>query len=298
MLRGSTGSADAASVLNRRHVRAAFTRAAEDYDAASVLCQRVGDELVERLDVVSLKPRRIVDLGSGTGYCARLLEKRYRGAQVVTIDSVWAMLRRAGRRRRWGSRQRPVLAEAEAVPLSSASADLVFSNLALPWCDIPGVLAEAARLLRPHGLLSFSTFGPDTLIELRQAWASVDAEAHVQAFPDMHDIGDVLLETGFADPVVDVDRTRLVYDDVSAALLDLRRFGLGNVLAQRRPTLTAKGRFAAFRSAYDRLRDAAGRIPATFEIIYGHAWAPAGAPRRGPRGASAGRVDGLRVRSP
>ncbi len=287
-----------ASVLNRRHVRAAFARAAEEYDAASVLFRRVGGELVERLDVVSLKPQRIVDLGTGTGYCARLLERRYRGAQLVTIDCVWAMLRLARPRRRWGSRQRPVLAEAEAVPLSSASVDLVFSNLALPWCDISRVLTEAARLLRPRGLLSFSTFGPDTLIELRQAWASIDAEAHVQVFPDMHDVGDVLLETGFADPVVDVDRVRLVYDDVSAALLDLRRVGVRNVLSQRRSTLTGKGRFAAFRSAYERLRDTGGRIPATFEIIYGHAWAPAGPSRHGSRGASAGRVDGLRVRSP
>ncbi len=286
-------------MLDRRHVVSAFSRAAATYDGAAVLPRRVADELLGRLDLVQLTPARVVEVGSGTGYCVRGLEKRYRRAQIVGIDPTMPMLKRAAARRRWLGRSRFVMGAAETLPLDSASVDLVVSNLALAWCDVSQALAELARVLRPGGLLSFSTLGPDTLKELRRSWESVDDTPHVHEFTDMHQLGDALLAAGLAAPVVDVEWIVLSYRSANEAFADLRRTGGRNAMAGRRAGLTGTHRFARFRAAFEQLRGADGRLPLTFEVVYGHAWAPdavraarslpvrAGRPIAGRGGASA-----------
>ena len=261
--------------IERGEVRRAFDRAAATYDAAAELQRRVRDELLSRLDYVKLEPGAVLDLGAGTGHAALALKRRYPASTVLAVDLAESMLREARRRQTLFRRFQRVCADAAALPLRSASVELVFSSLMLQWCDVPdGVFAECRRVLRPGGLLSFTTFGPDTLVELRRAWAAADDGVHVSRFLDMHDVGDALVRAGFAEPVMDVDRVTLTYAEVRDLMRDLKAIGAHNAASGRRRGLTGRSTFARVVDAYERERRD-GRLPATYEVVYGHAWAPA-----------------------
>ena len=269
--------------LDKKSVRTGFARAAAHYDAAAILQREIADRLLARLDYMRIAPRCVLDLGCGTGYATGLLAKRYPRARVLALDLAHAMTAAAqvrvvprlpfglGRVLR-GSRF--ITGDAEVLPFADASIDLVFSNLSLQWCDPDAVFRECRRLLKPGGLFLFTTFGPDTLKELRAAWRAVDGEPHVHAFIDMHDLGDALVRARFADPVMDVEPLTLTYPDVPAVLRDLKAIGAHNAAAARRATLTGKTHFARFVAAYEIFRRADGRLPASYETVYGHAWAP------------------------
>ena len=266
--------------IERGEVRRAFDRAAATYDAAAELQRRVRDELLSRLDYVKLEPAAVLDLGAGTGHAALALKRRYPASTVLAVDLAESMLREARRRQTLFRRFQRVCADAAALPLRSASVELVFSSLMLQWCDVPdGVFAECRRVLRPGGLLSFTTFGPDTLVELRRAWAAADDGVHVSRFLDMHDVGDALVRAGFAEPVMDVDRVTLTYAEVRDLMRDLKAIGAHNAASGRRRGLTGRSTFARVVDAYERERRD-GRLPATYEVVYGHAWAPAADGRR------------------
>lgn len=270
--------------LDRRQVRRSFERAAHAYDAAAVLQQRVQRELHERLDLVRLEPTVVLELGAGTGAGAQDLKRRYGASRVVAIDVAEAMLRQASRRQRLFRRFDRVCADAGALPLRDASVDLVVSNLTVHWCDDPDrVFAECRRVLKPGGLLTFTTYGPDTLVELRRAWAAADARVHVNRFIDMHDLGDALIRAGLAEPVMDVERYALTYESVHALMRDLKAIGGHNVNEGRPRSLTGKGVLECMAAAYE-ARRVDGRLPATFEVVYGQAWAPVGPPRSRPAG--------------
>lgn len=275
------------SELDRTLVRRSFDAASATYDASAVLQKEVRGRLHERLDYVRIAPQRILDLGTGTGHGARALKQRYRGAHVVALDLAGGMAAVARRQRSLITRFDVVCADAAALPLANASVDLIVSNLMLQWCDPPDrVFAEAARILRPGGLLTFTTFGPDTLKELRQAWATADAHTHVNPFIDMHDLGDALVRAGLAEPVMDVEYFTLTYDSPRALMTDLKAIGAHNVTRGRAPGLTGKRRFAKMQAAYEAMREQ-GKLPATYEVVYGQAWAPVEAARRTvPREAS------------
>jgi malonyl-CoA O-methyltransferase len=268
--------------LDKARIRAAFDRAAGTYDEAAVLQRRVGEHMLERLDVIKFEPRTILDAGCGTGHFSAALLRRYRGARLLGMDLAHGMLKKASGRQRWFRRPTLIEGDAEALPLADASVDMVFSNLTIQWCDPRTVLAEFARVLRPGGLLMFTSFGPDTLIELRRAWAAVDAGVHVHDFVDMHDVGDALVDVGFATPVLDVERYTLTYPDALGVLRDLQHLGARNAAEARAGGLTGKSRFERFRAAYEANVDQSGRVPATYEVVYGHAWAPESA--RAPAG--------------
>jgi malonyl-CoA O-methyltransferase len=279
-------------MLDKRSLRHAFERAAAGYDDAAVLQRAIADRLLARLDVVRRVPVSVLDVGSGTGYVARALQRRYPRARLTAADLAHAMVRQARARTRWRrwlmrSPGAFVCADLEQLPFADASFDLVVSNLTLQWCDPPTVFAECRRVLRPGGLFLFTSFGPDTLAELRAAWHAVDERPHVHGFADMHDLGDLLLRAGFADPVLDVERLTLTYADVLGVLRDLKRLGAHNAARGRARGLTGKRAFARFRQAYETLRTD-GRIPATYEAVYGLAWAPeTRAPARTADGAVA-----------
>jgi malonyl-CoA O-methyltransferase len=271
-----------------RAVRRAFDRATAVYDAADVLGARTREELLSRLTGLPLEPAVVLDVGSGTGHATRALRDRYRRARVIAVDASAAMLRATRRRASWLRSFDVVCADATRLPLPDASVDLVYANLLLPWlADPDGFLLEARRVLKPRGYLTFSSLGPDTLQELRAAWAAADAAPHVYSFTDLHDTGDALVRAGFTAPVMDADRVTVTYGEVAALYRDLRGAGGGNRLATRRRTLTGRARLAAVAAQYDARRDADGRLPATCEIVYGHAWCPDGsrAPRGTPREA-------------
>jgi malonyl-CoA O-methyltransferase len=272
-------------MLERKEVRRAFGRAAAGYDAAAALQHRIRGELLERLDLVRIQPSAVLDLGAGTGHAALALKRRYPKSQVVALDLAESMLREAGRRQTLLRRFRRVCADAACLPFRPASFDIVFSNLMLQWCDEPDqVFAECRRVLRPGGLLSFASFGPDTLLELRRAWAAVDDRVHVNRFIDMHDLGDALLRAGLAEPVMDVERHVLTYAELRELMLDLKAIGAHNASAGRLKGLTGKGALAGMTAAYETFRRD-GRLPATYEVVFGHAWAPVTTPRpRAPVG--------------
>jgi malonyl-CoA O-methyltransferase len=268
-------------LIDRTRLRRGFDCAAPGYDTAAVLQGRIREELLGRLDVVRLQPAAVLDLGAGTGHASLALKRRYRAAQVVALDLSPGMLAEAARRQTLLRRFRRVCADAASLPLREASVDLVFSNLVLHWCNDPdAVFAECRRVLRPGGLLTFTTFGPDTLVELRRAWAAADGHTHVNRFIDMHDLGDALLRAGLAEPVMDVERYTLTYATARDLMLDLGAVGARNANAGRPRGLTGKGALARMLAAYEQFRRD-GRLPATCEVVFGQAWAPAARPRSG-----------------
>ena len=264
--------------IDKRAVRRAFDRAAASYDGAAVLQREIGGRLLERLDYVRLQPATVLDLGAGTGLCSQALQRRYRGARVVALDLAEAMLRgirarNSGLKRLLRAGPGLVCGDLEGLPFADESADLIVSNLALQWCNgVDRAFAEFRRVLRPDGLLMFTTFGPDTLKELRQSWARVDSHPHVSPFIDMHDIGDALLQAGFANPVVDMEMLTLTYTGVRDLMRDLKAIGAHNAARGRVRGLTGKQRLRAMQQAYEDFRDPQGRLPASHEVIYGHAW--------------------------
>ena len=180
------------------------------------------------------------------------------------------------------------------LPLRAGGVDLVWSNLALQWIDAPPqALAEFHRVLAVGGLLSFTTFGPDTLRELRSAFAGVDAATHVNRFVDMHDLGDMLVEAGFADPVMDMEMLTLTYADATALMRELKSLGAHNVTSSRPRGMMGRGRWLRMLAALKAFRRD-GRLPASFEVIYGHAWKPS--PRVVPDGRAIVRFERHRPR--
>lgn len=269
-----------AYALDPKSVRRCFDRAARTYDTAAVLHAEVRQSLLERLQWVTLKPGVVLDAGAGTGHASRALQRRYPKAMVVALDSSLQMLKAAGKQRSWLRPFERVCADAQALPLPEGCVDLIVSNLMLQWCDPDAAFAEFRRVLKPQGLLSFSALGPDTLRELRLAWAEVDVRSHVHQFIDMHDLGDALVRNGFAAPVLDVERITLQYREVRKVAEDLKATGAHNSTAGRTRGLTSPRKFAAMQAAYEQFRQD-DRLPATYEVVFAHAWAPMHAPRPG-----------------
>jgi malonyl-CoA O-methyltransferase len=257
---------------DKRLARRSFGQAALSYDKAAVLQQEVAQRLLQRLELMKIAPQRILDLGCGTGRSIPGLMAHYRRAEVVALDIALPMLARARTRGRWLRKPRLVCGDAERLPFADGSFDLVFSNLMLQWCvDIEATFGELQRVLRPGGLLLFTSFGPDTLHELRSSWASVDGYSHVNAFLDMHDVGDALVRTQFSDPVMDIERLTVTYPDVWQLMRELKQIGAHNVTAGRPRGLTGKSHMQRLVEAYERFRRE-GVLPASYEIVNGHAW--------------------------
>lgn len=260
--------------IDKRLVRKAFGKAADTYEQAAALQQEVESRLLERLDLVRLQPARVLDLGCGTGRGSQALLRRYPKARLISVDSAFAMLGHTQKRGRWLRRPVCICADAEQLAFPDRYFDLVYSSLMLQWCtDTDAVFREIQRVLKPGGLFMFTTFGPDTLRELRSSWAAVDGYTHVNAFMDMHDTGDALMRCGFAEPVMDVERMTVTYKDVRQLMRDLKQIGAHNVTRGRSRGLTGKQHMQAFMKAYEQYRQA-GVLPASYEIVNGHAWAP------------------------
>lgn len=268
-------------LLDPRDVARCFGAASASYDAAAWLQTAVREELLSRLDLLRAPPRAVLDLGAGTGLAALAIKRRFRQATVTAADIAAPMLAVARSRSRFWRPIRCIEADARTLPFADASFDLVFSNLMLQWIMPPdAALAEMRRVLAPGGLLLLSSFGPETLQELRAAWAAADAGTHVNEFIDMHDLGGALARAGFIEPVLDVDRHLRHYADARALMRELKALGAHNVDARRARGLTGRGAFNRMLAAYESGRCPAG-LPATWQVAYAVAWAgearPAGA---------------------
>jgi len=272
--------------IDKARARTAFGRAAETYDAAAVVQKLVREEMLSRLDLVKLDPQVILDAGCGTGLASHALQKRYPKSQVVSLDFAYPMLQKTRKTRSdagfvhqlkslfSGHKQNLLCADIEALPLADSSVGMVWSNVAIQWCnDLDAALQEFHRVLQPESLLMFSTFGPDTLRELRAATDAATGNQYtsVSRFIDMHDIGDALVRAGFSAPVLDVERFTLTYDDVKSVMRDLKSIGAHNATDGRARGLMGKTYFAKLAQSYEQFR-LDGKLPATFEVVYGHAW--------------------------
>ena len=296
-----------AYAIDTRAARRNADRAAPGYAAAARLEQEIGLRMLERLDYVKLAPRRILDAGCGPSPQAAQLTARYPEAQLLALDFSLPMLRagrppgglsgglpgwlgRLYRRLTRAPAPVPLCADFARIPLAARSCSLLWLNMSLHWASDPAAaIAEFHRVLDLDGLLMFSTLGPDTLRQLRAAFAPAQAAAHVHAFIDMHDLGDMLVAAGFAAPVMDAETLTLTYPGVEGLFADLRGSGQACALASRARGLMGARKWRSVRSALQSgMREA--RLPVTIEVVYGHAWK--GAPRRTPEGHAVVKLTG------
>lgn len=269
-------------VFDRRQLRRAFGRAAPRYAAVAALQREVESRLLEQLEYLEdRQPLRVLDLGSGPGRAAGGMKKRWPRAEVIALDAALPMLREVPGNTRFWRPVRRVCADVSQLPFADQCADVIFSSLCLQWLDdLPAVLSEFRRVLRPDGLLLFSTFGPDTLLELREAYQAVGETPPLSPFAAIQQIGDAMLAAGFKDPVLDRDRYTLTYPDLRALMRELRDIGAGDARQDRRRGLGGRARLQRVTAAYEPLRRD-GVLPSTWEVITAQAWGPApGAPRR------------------
>ncbi|RDI96920.1 malonyl-[acyl-carrier protein] O-methyltransferase BioC [Dyella solisilvae] len=273
------------SHFDQRQVRRNFGRAANTYEQHDALQREVQTLLLDRLGFYLETPERVIDVGAGTGRGTALLRKRYPKAQVVAMDLALPMLRAARKHASWLKPFQRVCAEATSLPLPDHSVDVLHSNLCFQWVDdLTALFSECVRVLKPGGLLVYSTFGPDTLKELRAAWAEADQQPHVSRFLDMHDLGDAMINAGLRDPVLDVDRYTLTYSEPRMLLKELQGLGATNADRERERHLLGKRHYQRMLAAYETMR-VDGRIPATWEVVTAHAWGPPpGQSRRLPGG--------------
>lgn len=265
--------------IDKVRVRKSFDRAAESYDAAAVLQKLVRDEMFSRLDLIKVSPQKVLDLGCGTGHGSFALQKRFKSAKVFSLDFAFAMLEKTYAQqpllKKALGNKKLICADIENLPVAGDQVDIIWSNLAIQWCnDLDKSFDEIKRVLKPNSLFIFSTFGPDTLKELRVASNSGQegTQTSVSRFIDMHDIGDALTRNGFSAPVLDVERYTLTYDDVRSVMVDLKSIGASNATAGRGRGLAGKDFLKNLVEQYEQFRQADGKLPATFEVVYGHAW--------------------------
>jgi len=266
--------------LDLRKIRHSFERAAQHYDRVAVLQQEINARMLERLSYIQLQSHTILDMGCGTGYALSPLQHIYPHARFIGLDLAFTMLQQLQSRhpiawwKWWQQRKRKLVqADMHQLPFADESFELVWSNLALQWSNDPAyAFQEVQRVLKIGGLFMFSTFGPDTLKELRYSYAQTDQTPHIHFFTDMHDLGDLLVGAGFADPVVDAEWMTLTYHELIDQLRELRALGATNALQNRGKGLFGKQALQHLTEAYNTLRNAEGLLPATYEVIYGHAW--------------------------
>lgn len=260
---------NSSSLFDSRATRRRFDAAAATFDGADFVHAATRDGLMARLEPMVVDAGLVLDLGAATGAALKPLRQRFPKADVVAIDQSLPMLEKCRRRQRWPRRPLAVQADAAALPFADGSVDVVFSNLLLPLIGDPATMAaEVARVLRKGGLFAFSSLGPDSLAELRRAWAAIDEAGHVLEFPDMHDLGDALVRAGLSDPVLDVDRLEVTYATPARLFADLTAAGARNSLAHRPAGLTGRETFRRLENAL--LAD--GEIRLELELVYGHAW--------------------------
>lgn len=269
--------------LDKKQIRQQFSRAAKHYENHDFLQREVAERAFERLEYMQLAPEFILDLGAGTGRGARYLAQQFKRAKIIETDLSASMLGVSrAQQSRWLSRHRYVCADVEQLPFANDRFDLVYAGLSLQWCqNLEQSMAQIQNLTAEKGLFLFTTLGPDTLKELKAAFASITEANPVNEFLDMHVVGDCLTRAGFADPVLRTDIITVEYEEVFTLMRDLKGIGATNAHQQRGRGLAGRRYFSALATAYEQHRRN-GKLPATWEVVIGHAWGSAGpAPQRG-----------------
>ena len=266
--------------LKKQTIADSFSKAAPHYEASAYLQKEVASRLLERLELMNVSPKNILDAGCGTGFCTRILDKKFSKAKTIGIDIAPGMIEFAKQKKGFFNKIEYQVADIEQLPFADNSFDLVFSNLAVQWSVEPNqVFVELNRVLKPGGLLIFSSLGPDTLTELKQSWQQVDQNVHVNDFLDMHIIGDQVHSARFDNTVMDRDVITLTYQTMLGLMKDLKAIGAHNMDTERKRGLLGKSKFEKLKKAYEAFRWQDGQLPATYEVVYGHAWKKQGQPK-------------------
>ncbi len=250
-----------------------FNRHATQYEQAAKIQHEIGERLFERLHYLKIKPRYILDLGCGPGTFSQRLKKHYPQAHIVGFDLACAMLKQAKTKQGWLKKWALVAGDMTGMPFATGTFDLVFANQVIHWSQpLSGVMSELNRVMNPGGCLMFSTLGPDTFCELRQAWSKIDNYAHTNEFIDMHDVGDALLAEHFLDPVMDMEILTAHYSTLAQLLEALKAQGVRNINSRRNPGLTGKQSWQVFEKNFAAFLTEQSKFPLTYEVVYGHAW--------------------------
>lgn len=251
----------------------AFTTQAENYERSAKVQIEVGERLLERLSLIKLRPVRILDLGCGTGLFSHKLSKMYPKSVVVSVDISMGMLQETKKKQSWFKKWPLVNANMQNLPFANQTFDLIFANQVIHWSSSLGALfRELNRIMNANGCLMFSTLGPDTFIEIKNSWKNTDCYSHVNHFEDMHDVGDLLMHEKFQDPVMDMEMLSILYPSVQDVLHSLKSQGVKNIHSQRAKGLMGKSSWNTFLNNYSQLQTECGKIPLSYEILYGHAW--------------------------
>ncbi len=268
------------TAMSKMEIANAFSRAAPHYDEAALLQHEVGNRFIEQLPLFRIDPHQILDIGCGTGQISHALTRRYPGASITSLDIAEGMVKSTRKKRPksgfglWRRNSHHLLVgDAESLPFADNSFDLIASSLTFQWCsNLHQLFSEIQRVLTPGGLLLFTTLGPDTLKELRASWQAIDNDIHVNHFVDMHDVGDAMLNGNLGDPVIDMEQIVITYERAITLMRDLKVIGAHNMNPGRSRGLTSPGKLNAVSAAYEQFRTDEGLLPATYEVIYGHAW--------------------------
>jgi len=273
--------------IDKSAVQFGFNKAAASYDKAAFLQLEINNRLIERLQWIKQTPNLILDLGSGTGVGSQALRKLYPKATIVAVDLAEEMLKVARDKEKnnqglfnklnilnQSQNVNYVCTDAEKLPFKNGSFDLIFSNLSIQWCEnYQALFSEFGRILKAGGFLQFSTFGIDTLKELRLSWDNKTHQNHVNEFVDLHDLGDFMLSAGLKDPIVDAEFITIEYTQVKDLIIDLKKIGAQNHLSDRPKALFGKYKFQKMLENYEQFKLSNNKYPATYEVVYGHAWA-------------------------
>jgi malonyl-CoA O-methyltransferase len=259
--------------LDKLLVAESFSQAATTYDAAAFLQQEVAERLFERLELMNIRPQKVLDVGCGTGFCSRRLRQKFSRGQVTGVDIAPGMIEQANKKQGLFKKVSYLVADADDLPFEANTFDVVFSNLTLQWLpDLNRTFEELNRVLKSGGLLIFSSLGPDTLMELRDSWRQVDDAVHVNDFLDMHIVGDQVFNAKFENTVMDRDVITLTYKTMVGLMRDLKAIGAHNVDSNRPRGMFGKQKFNQLQAEYEKYRWSGGELPATYEVVYGHAW--------------------------
>jgi malonyl-CoA O-methyltransferase len=259
------------TVINE--ISKAFNQQAAEYEVAARVQQEIGLRLFERLNYLNISPKFILDLGCGPGVFSRNLALMYPKAQIIGLDLAHAMLMQAKKKRKWRQKWSLLAADMQHMPFASGLFDLVFANQVIHWgSSLPPVFREINRVMNVNACFMFTTLGPDSFQELKTAWSGVNSYAHTNEFSDMHDVGDILMQEHFLDPVMDMERLAVHYETLDNLLKSLRAQGVRNINPQRNKGLTGKGLWQNFEKNYADLKTDKGKYPLSYEVVYGHAW--------------------------